>query len=213
MESSSSMRTKVFIGYCHQDARYLNELLKYLRYYERNDQIEIWIDKKIAAGSQWGEEIKQAIETTKIAVLLISPGFMASDDIAEKQLPLLLNATKKDGMIVLPVIISPFNLDDTELAKFQPMNSPSMPVVKMKRVQREELWVRLVEKIIYQRISQNSKKDLTKDTFIFKNPEKLKETMHEGAIDKLDLSEKGVVAYLRRIALSNSRSDKRKKHS
>ncbi|HKF38805.1 MAG TPA: toll/interleukin-1 receptor domain-containing protein, partial [Ktedonobacteraceae bacterium] len=75
MVSSSSTRTQVFISYSHKDARYLEQLVEQLAYYERNHLIESWSDKKITPGAQWREEIKQAIEYTKVAVLLISPSF------------------------------------------------------------------------------------------------------------------------------------------
>jgi len=212
--SSSSRRTKVFIGYCHEDARYFNQLLKHLTYYERNNKLEIWSDKKNAAGAQWHQEIKQAIETTRIAILLISPGFMASDFIAEKQLPPLLNAAKKDGMMVVPVIVRPFNLDDTELGNFQPMNgSPDMPVAKMKSVQRDDLWVRLIKIITSQQRSHVSEKKSSKESFILEGTEETEEAMYGEAREKLNVDGKGAVAYLRMIALSSSLSEKRKEHS
>src|SRR5579863_2231867 len=83
----SYKRTKVFISYSHKDVRYLDQLVEHLTYYERNNLIEFWSDKKIAAGAQWHDEIKQAIEATKVAVLLISPSFLASKFIAENELP------------------------------------------------------------------------------------------------------------------------------
>src|SRR2546421_13084449 len=123
MVSSSSTRTKVFISYSHRDVRYLNQLIEHIAYYERNNLIEVWDDNKITAGAQWREEIKRAIEYTKVAVLLISPSFLASKFIAENELPPLLHAAGKEGAIILPVIVRPSNFEDTELANFQAVNS------------------------------------------------------------------------------------------
>lgn len=147
MVSSLSTRTKVFISYSHKDARYLDQLVEHLAYYERNNLIEFWSDKKITAGAQWREEIKLAIEYTKVAVLLISPSFMASKFIAEDELPPLLHAAEKEGAIILPVIVRPSNFEDTELANFQAVNSPSMPVAKMKGYQRDEFWAKVLKDI------------------------------------------------------------------
>src|SRR2546425_8225525 len=148
MVSSSSTRTKVFISYSHKDAKYLDQLKEHLAYYERNNLIEMWSDKKITAGAQWREEIKRAIEATKVAVLLISPSFLASKFIAENELPPLLHAAEKEGASILPVIIRPSNFDETELANFQAVNSPSMPVAKMKGYQRDEFWAKVVKDIV-----------------------------------------------------------------
>src|SRR2546421_848737 len=115
MVSSSSTRTKVFISYSHKDAKYLEQLLEHLAYEERNNLIDAWSDKKIAPGSQWREEIKRAIESTKVAVLFISPSFLASKFIAEDELPLLLRAAEKEGAAILSVIVRPSNFEDTDL--------------------------------------------------------------------------------------------------
>ncbi|HYT37349.1 MAG TPA: toll/interleukin-1 receptor domain-containing protein [Ktedonobacteraceae bacterium] len=147
MVSSSSTRSKVFISYSHKDARYLDQLVEHLAYYERNNLIESWSDKKITPGAQWRAEIKRAIEYTKVAVLLFSPSFLASKFIAENELPPLLHAAEKEGAIILPVIVRPSNFEDTELANFQAVNSPSMPVAKMKGYQRDELWAKVVRDI------------------------------------------------------------------
>ncbi len=147
MVSSSSTRTKVFISYSHKDAKYLHQLVEHLAYYERNNLIETWSDQKIVAGAQWREEIQQAIEAAKVAVLLISPSFLASTFIAENELPPLLLAAEKEGAIILPVIVRPSNFEDTELAAFQAVNNPSLPVAKMKGYQRDEFWTKVVRDI------------------------------------------------------------------
>src|SRR6266700_2886637 len=147
MVSSSSTRSKVFISYSHKDARYLDQLVEHLAYYERNNLIESWSDKKITPGAQWRAEIKRAIEYTKVAVLLFSPSFLASKFIAENELPPLLHAAEKEGAIILPVIVRPSNFEDTEFVIFQTVNSPSMPVAKMKGFQRDELWAKVARDI------------------------------------------------------------------
>lgn len=147
MASSPSTRTKVFISYSHKDGKYFNELIEHLIPYEREQLLEIWSDQKIVAGAQWREEIKQAIETTKAAVLLLSPSFMASNFVAENELPPLLRAAEKEGVVILPVIVRPLNFEDTELADFQSVNNPSRSVAKMKPYQRDELWVKVVKEI------------------------------------------------------------------
>ncbi|SRR6266849_943592 len=195
MKSSISTRKKVFISYSHKDARYLHQLVEHLAYYERNNLIEFWSDEKITAGAQWRDEIKRATACTKVAVLLISPSFLASEFIAENELPPLLHAAEEEGAIILPVIVRPSNFEDTELASFQAVNSPSMPVAKMRGYQRDAFWAKVVRDIknavIPQQEANSNREELVEDPLVLKGAEKTEEAMHEIATGKLRLNGSG----------------------
>ena len=46
---------------------------------ERTATLELWSDEKIQPGSEWREEIRDAIKKARVAVLLVSADFLASD--------------------------------------------------------------------------------------------------------------------------------------
>ncbi|HEX8130268.1 MAG TPA: toll/interleukin-1 receptor domain-containing protein [Pyrinomonadaceae bacterium] len=143
-----SHRTKVFISYSHEDEDWLNRLRVHLRPLEREYDVEIWDDRKIRAGSKWREEIEDAISSAKVAVLLISASFLASDFIATDELPPLLEAAKKEGATVLPVIISPSRFSRTNsLCQFQAINSPSAPLIDLPRGEQEAILEKVAEAI------------------------------------------------------------------
>lgn len=54
-------------------------------------QIELWNDTRIKAGEHWRSALEASIEETKVAVLLVSTRFLASDFIYNNVLPPLLN--------------------------------------------------------------------------------------------------------------------------
>jgi hypothetical protein len=95
----------------------------------------------------WREEIRRAIASAKIAILLVSVDFLASDFIATDELPPLLEAAEKEGAKILPVILGPCAFEETELAKFQAVNSPAKPLIDLQKAAQEKLWYGLAKSI------------------------------------------------------------------
>jgi hypothetical protein len=48
------------------------------------------MDQQILPGEHWRAEIERAVERSRFGLLLVSPGFLASDFITKKELPALL---------------------------------------------------------------------------------------------------------------------------
>ena len=103
----------------------------------RNKEISIWDDTQIKVGTEWREEIKAALAKAKVAVLLVSPSFLASDFIAKHELPPLLEAAKTDGLIILWIAIRTSMYQETELEHYQAANDPSKPLASLKTAQRD----------------------------------------------------------------------------
>ncbi|HEV7397240.1 MAG TPA: TIR domain-containing protein [Pyrinomonadaceae bacterium] len=144
MEAERPKRSTVFISYSHQDAEWLARLRIHLRPLEREEKVEIWDDTKITTGTEWNEEIRKALSLTKVAVLLISADFLASDFIAADELPPLLLAAKEDGAKILPLILSPSRfLQTRNLAQFQAANDPAKPLIGLTKAEQENILVRL----------------------------------------------------------------------
>ena len=140
-------RNSVFISYNRKDKKYLDELQAQLAYYERAGKITYWDDTKIRAGDVWEEELKKALQSAKIAILLVSADFFASDYIAEKELPPLLEAARRNELTVLSVVLSACAFNDSELSKFQATNAPSNPLNQMSRGKRDLAWHEVIKAI------------------------------------------------------------------
>jgi hypothetical protein len=142
-----SKRTKVFISYSHRDNDWLERLRVHLRPLERDHALDIWDDTQIQAGTIWLEEIEKAIQSSKVALLIVTADFIASDFIADNELPRLLEAAKKDGAVIMSLIVSPSRFRSTSLSQFQAINDPSRPLINLPRGEQEAILVKVSEEI------------------------------------------------------------------
>src|SRR5262245_4810064 len=99
------MRGHVFISYSHPDKKWLNRLSKFLRPLGREQKVFSWADTSIKPAALWHEEIVDALNKARVAILLISPDFFDSDFIYNIELPALLESAESRGTKILPVII------------------------------------------------------------------------------------------------------------
>lgn len=148
MPPSPEPRAKVFISYSRVDAPWLERLKVHLKPLEREGLIEAWDDTRLKAGMRWRSEIDAALKVANVAVLLISPDFLASDFISENELPPLLKAAEERGVVILPLILRPSRFERTkELAQFQAFNSPSQPLAGMPEHEQDEVLLKVGERI------------------------------------------------------------------
>ena len=143
---AAALRDQVFISYSHQDKRLMNELLTHLKPQMRSG-IKVWSDKQIAPGSKWFDEIRAGLRTTSVAVLLVSPDFLASDFIHEHELGPLLKEAEAGGVRILWVPIRASAWEETPLQKYQAVLPPDRPLAQMEKPDRDEAWVRVCKEI------------------------------------------------------------------
>jgi hypothetical protein len=141
--NATQLRDKVFISYSHLDKEFLSDVQRHFKPFL--NQIDFWDDTKILPGQKWREEIKNAINVCKVAILLVSTDFLGSDFISTDELPPLLKAAEENGAVILIVILKPCLFEEfPELSQYQAMNPPNNPVIKMDYLDKEELYVNLV---------------------------------------------------------------------
>jgi hypothetical protein len=122
------MTNDVFISYSHEDKKWLERLQKMLKPLLKNNPISVWDDTQIRAGAKWKDEIEKALNNARVAVLLVSDNFLASDFIGDKEVPHLLEAAQQKGLAILWVLISDCLWRETEIANYQAVQRPPVPL-------------------------------------------------------------------------------------
>jgi hypothetical protein len=138
---------QVFISYSHVDEMWLERLQTHLKPYLRSGSVRSWSDQEIVPSSKWFEEIRAALTHAKVAVLLVTPDFLASDFIHEHELGPLLKEAEQGGVKILWVPVRESAYKRTPLKDYQPVLNPSTPLAAMDEAKRDQAWVKICDEI------------------------------------------------------------------
>lgn len=141
-------RTSVFISYSHADERWRKLVEKHLAPLSRDHKLRIWSDQNLEPGEPWLARIKRELATAKVGILLVSANFIASSFIHSDELPPLLTAAKKDGAILLSVMVGHCHFANSPLSKLQAFNKPDKPLSDLTPSQRDKEMARLCAKLM-----------------------------------------------------------------
>ncbi len=146
--TSTPERSQLFISYSHRDSKWLERLRTMLRPLEQHHGLELWDDSRIQPGSLWREEIEKALASARVALLLVSSDFLASDFVTRNELPTLFRAAKQEGLRILWVPLRPCLWQDIpEIEQYQAAIPPDRTLASMKEVEKEEAFVQIAEEI------------------------------------------------------------------
>lgn len=135
--TEGAMRDQVFISYSHRDKKLMEDLLLHLKPYLRSGSVTAWSDQQIASGAQWFQEIQAALDKTRVAVLLVSSDFLASDFIHEHELGPLLKEAKAGGVRILWIPLRAAAYKETPLKDYQAVSPPDKPLAGMSKADRD----------------------------------------------------------------------------
>lgn len=124
----TAKRNHVFISYSDKDKKWLKRIKETLAPYIRKNELDIWDDTRLKAGDKWRDEIAVALEHASVAVMLVSRNFLASDFIAEVELPVLLDADAHKGLRIIWVAVGDCAIETTALKDYQAANNPARPL-------------------------------------------------------------------------------------
>ena len=141
-------RSQVFVSYSHKDAKWLGELKKFLTPLVRDQPIEIWEDTKLRAGDKWLPGIEGALSSAKVAVLLVSANYLASDFIASREMPPIFEAQTREGLRIIWIPISASAYAVTPIKNFQAASDPARPLDTFTAAKRNQLWVEICDAIV-----------------------------------------------------------------
>lgn len=137
---------KIFISYSHRDENVKDELVAQLKPLKENGLINIWDDRQILASQKWDDEIANHLESSTVAIMLISPDFLSSGYINQYEIPNILEKEKKGELRIIPIIIRECAFGErVDLSQFQAMPKDAKPINLWNN--RNEAWRNIMDNI------------------------------------------------------------------
>jgi len=98
---------RLFFSYAHDDEVYRDRLEKHLAMLKNQGLIEVWHDRRIAAGSVLDDVIDVELDAADIVLLLVSASFLASTYCYSREMARALERHALGEAKVIPVIVQP----------------------------------------------------------------------------------------------------------
>ena len=136
-------RDQLFISYSHVDRGWVERLQTMIRPLVRSHGLRLWDDSQIPPGAKWRQEIETALAAAKVALLLVSSDFLASEFVTNSELPQLLMAAEEEGLRILWVPLRPSLVRRTPIDVYQALLDPGRPLARMDPVEQEEALVEI----------------------------------------------------------------------
>lgn len=141
-------RTKIFVSYSRFDKKWRESLAKHMGpLLRKNQNLDLWDDTKIKTGEKWREEIEKALAEAKVAILLITPDFLNTSFILDKELPFLLKKAERQGLTIFWIPIKSSSVAETEINEYQSAHNPTIPLAEVPAIKRDLAWVEICNKI------------------------------------------------------------------
>lgn len=139
----------VFISYAHADLKWLDRFNTILSPMVRDGRITTWSDADISASHLWREEIDRALRMVRSGLLLISPGFLASEFIMRHEVPYLLRAREEGRTRIIIAVLSDCLWQETPLGEIQAAHDPKKPLDGLKPAQRSQVITSICRKLVW----------------------------------------------------------------
>jgi formylglycine-generating enzyme required for sulfatase activity len=142
-------RRHVFISYTRVDREWVDRLQRMMKPLLRagGQQIELWDDSQIEPGAKWRAAIETALAQAKVALLLVSDNFLASEFVMNEEVPKLLAAAEAEGVRVLWVSLSPCLVEHTPIGEYQAVLPLDQYLVELDKPRQQRALKTIAERI------------------------------------------------------------------
>ena len=145
MSANTMPPPTVFFSYSHPDESLRDQLEVHLSGLKRQGLISAWHDRKITAGSEFGNTISDNLEAAAVILLLVSPDFINSDYCYEREMMRAMERHERKEARIVPVILRPCDWQDLPFGKLLGVPKDGKPITTW--ANRDEAFLDVVRAI------------------------------------------------------------------
>jgi hypothetical protein len=117
--SPAASKPRVFVSYAHDDVKWHDKLMKQLASIRDAYGQAIWSDHELAAGDDWMAGIVDALTSSQVVILLVSPAFLASPFIKAHEFGVALDEAKRGNKKLLWVYVTTCPFEVVGIGSYQ----------------------------------------------------------------------------------------------
>lgn len=147
-EIQEDIASGIFIFYTDKDnenidsnKRWLDRLLVHITPLNLQDKVSIWSVQEMAISKTWLQEIQ-------VAVLLISPEFLASKYICNNEFTVIIKSVSERGAMILPIILRSCLLHKTPLNFLHDVNTLNQPLNSIPEHEQDQVFLSVAERLL-----------------------------------------------------------------
>jgi hypothetical protein len=147
-EIQEDIASGIFIFYTNKDnentdsnKRWLDRLLVHITPLNLHEKVSIWSVQEMAISKTWLQEIQ-------VAVLLISPEFLASKYICNNEFSVIIKSVSERGAMILPIILRSCLLHKTSLKFLHDVNILNQPLNSIAEHEQDQVFLSVAERML-----------------------------------------------------------------
>jgi hypothetical protein len=147
-EIQEDIASGIFIFYTDKDnenidsnKRWLDRLLVHIAPLNLQEKLRIWSVQEMTISKTWFQEIQ-------VAVLLISPEFLASKYICNNEFPVIIKSVSERGAMILPIILRSCLLHKTSLNFLHNVNILNKPLNSIAEHEQDRVFLSVAERLL-----------------------------------------------------------------
>jgi len=134
---------EVFCSYSHRDEELRKQFEAHVALMQRKSLIQVWHDRQILAGDDWGGGIDSHLNSADLITLFVSSDFLNSNYCYEKEMARAMERHFEENILVVPIIVRECDWQDAPFGKLQAVPTDGKAVTSW--TNRDEAWTEVAK--------------------------------------------------------------------